>query len=134
MLRGYSGYNTRWALKVAERAMEGVCPEAAAPPAAVTVFFGANDASLPDRRSGFQHVPLLEYQSNLRALCGFLKVSSLTNPQMVLFHICSVPNTCSFSFSPWIKRKGVLFNQKILNKKNKVRKLLFCRCLASRSL
>ncbi|XP_042434367.1 GDSL esterase/lipase At5g45920-like isoform X1 [Zingiber officinale] len=73
LLRGYSGYNTRWALKVVERAMEGVCPDGSAPPAAVTVFFGANDASLPDRRSGFQHVPLLEYQSNLRALCGFLK-------------------------------------------------------------
>ncbi|XP_074567428.1 GDSL esterase/lipase At5g45920 [Curcuma longa] len=73
VLRGYSGYNTRWALKTVERAMEGVCPEGSAPPAVVTVFFGANDASLPDRRSGFQHVPLPEYQSNLRTLCVFLK-------------------------------------------------------------
>ncbi|WOL08263.1 hypothetical protein Cni_G17015 [Canna indica] len=73
VLRGYSGYNTRWALTVVERAMEGVCPAGAVPPAAATVFFGANDASLPDRRSGFQHVPIPEYQSNLRALCTYLK-------------------------------------------------------------
>ncbi|KAJ8471445.1 hypothetical protein OPV22_025788 [Ensete ventricosum] len=73
VLRGYSGYNTRWALKVLGRAMEGVCPDGVAPPAAVAVFFGANDASLPDRCSGFQHVPLPEYQSNLRAICAYLR-------------------------------------------------------------
>ncbi|CAI0445032.1 unnamed protein product [Linum tenue] len=55
VLRGYSGYNTRWALKVAER----VFP-AAGEAVAVTVFFGANDACLPDRCSAFQHVPLEE--------------------------------------------------------------------------
>ncbi|RRT35740.1 hypothetical protein B296_00052114, partial [Ensete ventricosum] len=43
------------------------------PPAAVAVFFGANDASLPDRSSGFQHVPLSEYSANLRAICSHLK-------------------------------------------------------------
>ncbi|RWW14735.1 hypothetical protein GW17_00021467 [Ensete ventricosum] len=56
------------------RAMEGVCPDGVAPPEAVAVFFGANDASLPDRCSGFQHVPLPEYQSNLRAICAYLRV------------------------------------------------------------
>ncbi|THU60669.1 hypothetical protein C4D60_Mb07t15220 [Musa balbisiana] len=73
VLRGYSGYNTRWALKVVGRAMEGVCPDGVAPPAAATVFFGANDATLPDRCCGFQHVPLPEYQSNLRAICAYLR-------------------------------------------------------------
>ncbi|CAA6665820.1 unnamed protein product [Spirodela intermedia] len=53
VLRGYSGYNTRWARKVVERAFEGLVA-----PLAVTVFFGANDACLPDRSSAFQHVPL----------------------------------------------------------------------------
>ncbi|EHA8591085.1 putative GDSL esterase/lipase [Cocos nucifera] len=72
VLRGYSGYNTRWALRVVERAMDGVCLEGKSP-MAVTVFFGANDASLADRSSGFQHVPLPEYQNNLRAICSFLK-------------------------------------------------------------
>jgi lysophospholipase L1-like esterase len=68
VLRGLSGYNTRWALKVLPRAMEG------ADPAAVTVFFGANDASLPDQVQAHQHVPLQEYQSNLRAICAYFKV------------------------------------------------------------
>lgn len=71
VLRGYSGYNTRWALKV----IEEVFPAAAGgdAPLAVTVFFGANDASLPDRSSGFQHVPLDEYKQNLLAIVAFLK-------------------------------------------------------------
>lgn len=74
MLRGLSGYNTRWALKVLPRAMEGA---ADADPAAVTVFFGANDASLPDQVSAHQNVPLEEYQSNLRAICGYFKVKAV---------------------------------------------------------
>ncbi|XP_062221328.1 GDSL esterase/lipase At5g45920-like isoform X2 [Phragmites australis] len=72
VLRGLSGYNTRWALEVLPRAMEGAAP-ADEDPAAVTVFFGANDASLPDRAQAHQHVPLEEYQSNLRAICGYFK-------------------------------------------------------------
>uniref|UniRef100_A0A0E0BYZ9 Uncharacterized protein n=1 Tax=Oryza meridionalis TaxID=40149 RepID=A0A0E0BYZ9_9ORYZ len=71
VLRGFSGYNTRWALRVLARAMEGAA--AAADPAAVTVFFGANDASLPDRKQVHQHVPLDEYQTNLRAICAYFK-------------------------------------------------------------
>jgi len=70
VLRGLSGYNTRWVLKVLPRAMEG-----AADPAAVTVFVGANDASLPDQVQAHQNVPLDEYQTNLRAICGYFKVA-----------------------------------------------------------
>ncbi|KAF3451378.1 hypothetical protein FNV43_RR07473 [Rhamnella rubrinervis] len=77
VLRGYSGYNTRWGLKVLER----VFPEAegggdgvdADAPLAVTVFFGANDACLPDRCSAFQHVPVDEYKRNLRSIVSFFK-------------------------------------------------------------
>ncbi|KAM3345813.1 hypothetical protein ACQJBY_020381 [Aegilops geniculata] len=68
VLRGLYGYNTRWALKVLDRAMEG-----AGPGAVVTVFFGANDACLPDRSQAYQHVPLGEYQDNLRAICAYFK-------------------------------------------------------------
>ncbi|KAJ9168745.1 hypothetical protein P3X46_020237 [Hevea brasiliensis] len=75
VLRGYSGYNTRWALKVMERVFQpaesgGDC---GAPPLAVTVFFGANDACLPDRCSAYQHVPLPEYKHNLHAIFSFFK-------------------------------------------------------------
>ncbi|XP_047052958.1 GDSL esterase/lipase At5g45920-like [Lolium rigidum] len=72
VLRGLSGYNTRWALKVLDRAMEGAAA-GGADPEAVTVFFGANDANLPDRSQGHQHVPLAEYQDNLRAICAHFK-------------------------------------------------------------
>ncbi|EES00064.1 hypothetical protein BDA96_03G022300 [Sorghum bicolor] len=72
VLRGLSGYNTRWALKVLPRAMEGAAG-AGADPAAVTVFFGANDATLPDQVQAHQHVPLQEYQSNLRAISAYFK-------------------------------------------------------------
>lgn len=75
VLRGYSGYNTRWALKVIERVFpvemdvgDGCVP------LAVTVFFGANDASLPDRSSAFQHVPINEYKQNLHNIIFYLKV------------------------------------------------------------
>ncbi|CAM8940136.1 unnamed protein product [Rhodiola kirilowii] len=69
VLRGYSGYNTRWALKVIDR----VFPDDGVSPIAVTVFFGANDACLPNRCSGFQHVPIDEYKKNLQAIVSFFK-------------------------------------------------------------
>ncbi|XP_028774914.1 GDSL esterase/lipase At5g45920 isoform X1 [Neltuma alba] len=80
VLRGYSGYNTRWALKVLDRVFpekrdgdgrNGIDNESE--PIAVTVFFGANDASLPDRCSAFQHVPLHEYKHNLYSIVSFFK-------------------------------------------------------------
>jgi lysophospholipase L1-like esterase len=76
VLRGFDGYNTRWALKVLDRAMEGAAA-GGADPAALTVFFGANDANLPDRSQGHQHVPLAEYQDNLRAICAHFKVAAI---------------------------------------------------------
>lgn len=69
VLRGYSGYNTRWAARVAGRAVASI----ASPVSAVTVFFGANDAALPDRACALQHVPLAEYKDNLRAIFALLK-------------------------------------------------------------
>uniref|UniRef100_A0A0D9WM44 Uncharacterized protein n=1 Tax=Leersia perrieri TaxID=77586 RepID=A0A0D9WM44_9ORYZ len=87
VLRGYSGYNTRWAAMVVRRAV--VLGAAAAPaPAAVTVCFGANDASLPDRASRHQHVPLHEYKSNLRAICDTL---TATWPRVVVILITPPP-------------------------------------------
>lgn len=44
--RGYSGYNTRWAKYIAPVIFPA---SQKMPPQLVTVFFGANDAALPDR-------------------------------------------------------------------------------------
>lgn len=83
MVRGYSGYNTRWAVKVMERALPAASDESESESErertiAVTVFFGANDACLPDRCCAFQHVPLHEYKHNLHSIVSFLKVHSLS--------------------------------------------------------
>ena len=70
-LRGYSGYNTRWALRVLPR----VFPAGqGAAPALVTVMLGANDANIPAPIKGQaaaasrQFVPLEEYVANLRLI------------------------------------------------------------------
>ena len=76
VLRGYSGYNTRWALKVLDRVFPADQTEVGdSAPLAVTVFFGANDATLPDRCSAIQHVPLHEYKQNLHSIVSFFKVN-----------------------------------------------------------
>ncbi|CAN0853278.1 GDSL esterase/lipase At5g45920 [Linum grandiflorum] len=69
VVRGYDGYNTRWAFLAAEK----VFPPLTSTLAAVTVFFGANDGCLPDRYGAFLHVPLDEYKLNLRSIVSFIK-------------------------------------------------------------
>ncbi|KAF5742329.1 GDSL esterase/lipase [Tripterygium wilfordii] len=73
VLRGYSGYNTRWVLKVLDRIFPSVKGGDDEAPKAITVFFGANDASVPDGYSAFQHVPLDEYKQNLHSIVSFFK-------------------------------------------------------------
>lgn len=46
----------------------------ATPPAAVTIFFGANDAALLTGTGKKQHVPLEEYKENLRKMVQHIKV------------------------------------------------------------
>jgi lysophospholipase L1-like esterase len=78
--RGYNGYNTRWALQLLDRVFPN--NTAAPPPRLVTIFFGANDAALPDRGSARQHVPVEEYASNLRAMVAHLR--SIGVPAVIL--------------------------------------------------
>ncbi|KAF2634782.1 SGNH hydrolase, partial [Massarina eburnea CBS 473.64] len=77
--RGLSGYNTRQALKVLPHLIPS--PDEAHVRLLV-VFFGANDASLPQAENN-QHVPLDEYKDNL----GKIVTSSLVQahkPKVVL--------------------------------------------------
>ncbi|KAG9138049.1 hypothetical protein Leryth_001298 [Lithospermum erythrorhizon] len=70
LVRGYGGYNTRWALFL----LHHLFPiGSGTPPAAVTIFFGANDAALSGRTSERQHVPVEEYKENLRRMVQHLK-------------------------------------------------------------
>ncbi|EUC28844.1 hypothetical protein COCCADRAFT_108059, partial [Bipolaris zeicola 26-R-13] len=62
--RGFSGYNSRQALQILPAI---VPPPSHAKIRFMTVFFGANDASLPDAPNK-QHIPLDEFKANLRAI------------------------------------------------------------------
>ncbi|KAK1363104.1 GDSL esterase/lipase [Heracleum sosnowskyi] len=73
LVRGYGGYNTRWALFL----LHHIFPlDATTPPFAATIFFGANDAALSGRTSERQHVPLEEYKENLRKIVHHIKECS----------------------------------------------------------
>uniref|UniRef100_A0A0D6QZP6 Uncharacterized protein n=1 Tax=Araucaria cunninghamii TaxID=56994 RepID=A0A0D6QZP6_ARACU len=73
VLRGYGGYNTRWALFLLDKIFP---PQSSHPPSVVTVFFGANDAALLGRSNERQHVPLQEYKTNLHRIVTHLKKCS----------------------------------------------------------
>jgi len=71
LVRGYGGYNTRWALFL----LHHLFPlESTKPPLATTIFFGANDAALSGRTSERQHVPIQEFKHNLQKTILHLKV------------------------------------------------------------
>ncbi|MED6105997.1 hypothetical protein PIB30_000783 [Stylosanthes scabra] len=75
VLRGYGGYNTKWALFF----LHHIFPlDSARPPIATTIFFGANDAALSGRTSERQHVPIEDYKQNLRKIVLHLKECSPT--------------------------------------------------------
>ncbi|GFP92360.1 GDSL esterase/lipase at5g62930 [Phtheirospermum japonicum] len=72
VLRGYGGYNTRWALFL----LHHIFPlplSTMPPPVAVTIFFGANDAALLSGTGKKQHVPKDEYKDNLRKMVHHIK-------------------------------------------------------------
>jgi hypothetical protein len=115
LVRGYGGYNTRWALFLLTHIFPLVSKDifffflfsfffflfsffffvlwdlfiyliywclywqnSTKPPAATTIFFGANDAALLGRNSERQHVPVEEYKENLKKMVLHLKVFFLS--------------------------------------------------------
>ncbi|KAJ8753557.1 hypothetical protein K2173_022798 [Erythroxylum novogranatense] len=85
LVRGYGGYNTRWALFL----LNHIFPlDSTKPPIATTIFFGANDAALPGRTGERQHVPVEEYKENLRKIVLHLKKCS---PSMLIVLISPPP-------------------------------------------
>ncbi|CAM0912384.1 unnamed protein product [Alopecurus aequalis] len=69
VVRGYGGYNTRWALFL----IHSIFPLVGLPPVVTTIFFGANDAALLGRTGERQHVPVEEYRQNLKTIVNHLK-------------------------------------------------------------
>eukprot|EP01137_Pigoraptor_chileana_P026651 Opistho-2@8293 len=66
VVRGYSGYNTRWAKVMLPR----VVPRTEQPTAAFVVFFGANDSAMKGV-SNHQDVPVDEFKANLREIAAY---------------------------------------------------------------
>ncbi|KAJ8290524.1 hypothetical protein GJAV_G00014010 [Gymnothorax javanicus] len=81
MNRGLSGYNTRWAKMVLPQLINHSSPGSNI--VAVTIFFGANDCSLPEYNSQ-QHVPLLEYVENLRDMVTYLSTVGVSTDKVIL--------------------------------------------------
>eukprot|EP00525_Craspedostauros_australis_P000214 CAMPEP_0198124964 /NCGR_PEP_ID=MMETSP1442-20131203/41441_1 /TAXON_ID= /ORGANISM="Craspedostauros australis, Strain CCMP3328" /LENGTH=284 /DNA_ID=CAMNT_0043784481 /DNA_START=102 /DNA_END=956 /DNA_ORIENTATION=- len=85
--RGMSGYNTRWFLRYANDTGvlgDGVLDESVM---LVTIFFGANDASLL-QHNPHAHVPLEEYKANLETI---LKLSHASYPNAKILVITPPP-------------------------------------------
>ena len=74
------------------------------PPAATTVFFGANDAALVGRTSERQHVPVEEYKDNLRRIVHHLKVGILHSICYVEILMSNIWFPCCLSTKK--KKKG----------------------------
>ncbi|THH33012.1 hypothetical protein EUX98_g1217 [Antrodiella citrinella] len=64
--RGFSGYNTRWAIPILEQLLAKKTEQSHVPGVRLLIiWFGANDATIP---ANFQHVPLAEFADNLSTL------------------------------------------------------------------
>uniref|UniRef100_A0A3Q2P2Z6 Isoamyl acetate-hydrolyzing esterase 1 homolog n=1 Tax=Fundulus heteroclitus TaxID=8078 RepID=A0A3Q2P2Z6_FUNHE len=79
--RGLSGYNSRWGKIILPRLISSQ-DAAENHIAAVTIFFGANDASLEDKNPQ-QHVPLKEYSENLKEISRFLTSAGVSADKVI---------------------------------------------------
>lgn len=81
--RGYSGYNTAWGVRILPYVFDGAV---VTPPALVTLFFGANDAVLPQSKEGekTQHVPLQEYEKNMVAIIDHIQTVFEPSPAICI--------------------------------------------------
>ena len=78
--RGYSGYNTRHAVDLLPTVFGGDMGSTLF----VTVFFGANDASLPGVREHNQHVPADEYEQNLKTIVSDIRKKLKQTPIILI--------------------------------------------------
>ncbi|XP_019063709.1 isoamyl acetate-hydrolyzing esterase 1 homolog isoform X1 [Fukomys damarensis] len=101
--RGFSGYNTRWAKIILPRLMGS-----GDSPAAVTVFFGANDSSLREENPR-QHVPLEEYAANLSCMVRYLGSVGVAESRVILV---TPPPLCEAAWEEWCTAQGHRLNRR----------------------
>ena len=66
--RGFSGFNSRWALKLLPEILKNETNIVMS-----TIFFGSNDSCYAEQ----QHVPLPEFEQNIRKLVHMLKEKNI---------------------------------------------------------
>ena len=92
--RGMSGYNSSWFLQLPEESVENAV--------LCTIWFGANDASLPEHNP-HHYVSLDDYKSNLKTLVEKAKKLLKTNKAKLLelcllyMTILNLDNACSWT-------------------------------------
>lgn len=80
--RGFSGYNTRQALRIVPHAVPS--PQVAKL-RFMTIFFGANDSRLPDTPGGpQQHVPMSEFRENVKAILTHPSILAHEEARLIL--------------------------------------------------
>ncbi|XP_060077329.1 isoamyl acetate-hydrolyzing esterase 1 homolog [Ylistrum balloti] len=77
--RGFSGYNSRWCVKILSKVFEEF---ASSDVAMVTIFLGANDSNLP--ANSHQHVPAEEYKSHLISMVEKLQMCGIPREKILL--------------------------------------------------
>ncbi|KAJ2958742.1 hypothetical protein NQZ79_g5723 [Umbelopsis isabellina] len=92
MNRGFSGYNTDWAIPILRQLLPTVEQQANSQNRIrlITIFFGANDAALP---FAYQHVPITRYMNNLSEMIDMIQNpnSKYHNPDCKILLITQPP-------------------------------------------
>ncbi|KAG2187736.1 hypothetical protein INT44_005426 [Umbelopsis vinacea] len=92
MNRGFSGYNTDWALPILRQLLPTTEDQKKSTNRIrlITIFFGANDASLP---FAYQHVPITRYTENLSEMFNMIQNpnSKFYNPDAKIILITQPP-------------------------------------------
>uniref|UniRef100_A0A8C3WLD1 1-alkyl-2-acetylglycerophosphocholine esterase n=1 Tax=Catagonus wagneri TaxID=51154 RepID=A0A8C3WLD1_9CETA len=103
--RGFSGYNTRWARVILPRLIgKGSGRDS---PAAVTIFFGANDSALKEENPR-QHVPLAEYEANLKSMVQYLRSVDVPAARLILI---TPPPLCEAAWEQECLQQGCKLNR-----------------------
>ncbi|EJD06068.1 SGNH hydrolase [Fomitiporia mediterranea MF3/22] len=99
--RGFSGYNTEWAIPVFEQFLAPTSKQSYTQKIRLlTIWYGANDACLP---SSVQHVPIDKYESNLTHLIHMVRDPSSTwhSPETRILLITPPP----INLHQWLESK-----------------------------
>ncbi|OWZ10369.1 hypothetical protein PHMEG_00016791 [Phytophthora megakarya] len=76
IVRGLSGYNTRWWLKYVQPTLEKELNSGTYKPSVITMWLGSNDASLTNGSNPDMHVPLADYSENILKMVNSFKASA----------------------------------------------------------